>query len=246
MNREEALKRTILLFEYGSQAYGVSTKSSDHDLMGILVEPKEYVLGLKRFDQYQTSKTERSTAEDTDETIYGLRKWAALAAKGNPTVQLGLFASSYEVKTEAGQLLLDNRDAFLSKEAGRRYLGYMQSQVLALTGQKNKRTNRPELIEQFGIDTKFAYHAVRLGLQGCELMREGQIHLPMKDHNVRYLQSVRSGQVSLPALLGRISRIEGILLDEIEKSSLPDVSDYDRVNTLLAEIYETTWNANAD
>lgn len=243
MNRNEILDRTILLFEYGSRAYGIDTEFSDHDLMGIMVEPREYVLGLRKFEQYQSNSGERSTASDTDETIYGLRKWAGLAAKGNPTVQTALFASSYEVKTEAGQLLLDNRDAFLSKEAGRRYLGYMQSQRMALLGEKNKRTNRPELVDTYGWDVKYGMHMIRLGYMGIELMRSGQISLPMIPEEREMCIAIRSGSVSLSEGLALSYELEEKLLKAISKSSLPEKTNLDVVSALLSSIYLSEWSS---
>lgn len=45
-------ERTILLTKSGSQAYGTSTPTSDLDVKGVAVAPKEYYLGfLKRFEQ---------------------------------------------------------------------------------------------------------------------------------------------------------------------------------------------------
>lgn len=245
MEREEVLDRTILFFEYGSRAYGISNEASDHDLMGIAVEPEEYVLGLKKFEQYQSTNGVRSTAEDTDETIYSLRKWAGLAAKGNPTVQMALFASSYEIKTELGQMILDNRDAFISAEAGSRYLGYMQGQRLALMGQKSKRTNRPELVKEYGYDTKFAYHMLRLGFQGLELVTSGRIELPMNTYYVEYLKKVRAGEINLEEVLWQSHQLEDNLKREIASTSLPKVANYDRVNQLLIKIYKETWKNDA-
>jgi predicted nucleotidyltransferase len=245
LSYEQVKSRTILLYEYGSRLYGTDTEESDHDLMGIMVEPKEYVLGLEQFDQYQTVKSARSTVDDVDETIYSLRKWATLAAKGNPTVQMALFASSYEVSTSLGALIVSSKDVFLSKEAGKRYLGYMSGQRKAMTGERNKRTNRPELVNKYGYDTKFAYHMLRLGLQGVELMDTGAIELPMKPKNIEYLLAVRSGDVSLDEVFASADRLAVLLEDAINNSRLPEFANYSKVNNLLTTIYEETWKHDA-
>lgn len=54
---------------------------------------------------------------------------------------------------------------------------------------------RPELVERFGYDTKFAMHAVRLGLQGVEYVETGKITLPSPD--AQLLQAIRSGAFAI-------------------------------------------------
>ena len=48
-----------------------------------------------------------------------------------------------------------------------------------MTGQAGAHTNRPELVAVHGYDTKYAMHALRLGLQGIELLTTGRITLPV-------------------------------------------------------------------
>ena len=45
-----------------------------------------------------------------------------------------------------------------------------------MTGQAGAHTNRPELVAAHGYDTKYAMHALRLGLQGIELLTTGSHH----------------------------------------------------------------------
>lgn len=245
MEREQVLDRTIMLFEYGSRAHGTHTEFSDRDVMGIAIEPPSYVIGLNTWEQLQTStapKNERSTGADTDTTIYSLRKWARLAAKGNPTVLTALFAPEYEVLSNPfGTTLIEHRDAFISKEAGERFLGYMGSQRQALVGMRNKRTNRPELVHTHGYDTKFGYHMIRLGLQGIELMNTGKITLPMEDGQRDYLVSVRNGEVSKEELLRQSYEVEYLLKEAILASSLPDITNIDNINNLVIATYEFYW-----
>jgi uncharacterized protein len=43
-----------------------------------------------------------------------------------------------------------------------------------MTGGAGAHTNRPELVAVHGYDTKYAMHALRLGLQGIELLTTGR------------------------------------------------------------------------
>jgi hypothetical protein len=107
-----------------------------------------------------------------DVVIYSARKWARLAVDGNPTVLLVLFVPDEEVvfRAEAGAELVANADRFVSRLAAVRFLGYLRGQKAAMTSQSGAHTNRPELVAVHGYDTKYAMHALRLGLQGVEVL----------------------------------------------------------------------------
>ena len=171
--------------------------------MGICLEPARFVTGLARvpaglgadrtvaFEQYERHTVwdapggvaNRSGAGDLDVIIYSARKWARLALDGNPTVLLILFVPDAEVvvRTAVGAELVDHAHRFVSRLAGRRFLGYLQSQKAAMTGEVGAHTNRPELVARHGYDTKFAMHALRLGMQGIELLTTGRITLPVPE-----------------------------------------------------------------
>lgn len=241
-------EKIILKMEYGSRAHGTNTVDSDSDFMGVFVEPREYVTGVLHMDTQERKsavKGERSTSVDHDTVLYPLRKWAALAAKGNPTVLTILFGdeAKYEVLTASGMNLLMHRDWFLSKQAGERFLGYMISQRKALLGERNKKTNRPELVHKHGYDTKFAYHMLRLGIQGIEMMVTHELSLPMIPQNVKELLQVRNGEVDKDEMLEWSYKLEKNLREDIELSSLPDEPNVTEINKLLHKIYETEWRA---
>lgn len=235
----------ILRGEYGSRAYGTDTVDSDRDMVEVVVEPKEYVTGLSTWDTKQGSTAEkgsRSTRIDTDTTVYGLHKFADLAVTGNPSVLAILFLSEYETLTGSGKLLVDNRDLCVSKSAGRRFLGYMTSQRDAMTGARNKRTNRPELVHKHGYDSKFAYHMVRLGLLGCELLETGHITLPMNQDFVDTCMTIRNGEWSKEDVLEESYALEARLERLLETSELPDKGDRDKMSQLLHTIYINEWS----
>lgn len=235
-----------LLFraEYGSRAYGTHNEFSDRDVVEVVIEPKEFITGLFDFNNKMTHTApdgERSTKDDTDTTTYGLQKFADLAVEGNPSVLATLFVHDYEVVHPLGQILVDNRNLFVSKNAGKKFLGYMTSQRMAMTGQKNKRTNRPELVHTHGYDTKFAYHMIRLGILGKELMETGEIQLPMGEENVALLMSIREGRMTKDEVLAFSYALETELEEAIEKSELPERGDRVGVSKLLHFLYLTDW-----
>lgn len=224
----------ILECEYGSQAYGLATKDSDSDLLAVNVESPKYVTGL------QESKTKRETtagdgnrsqAGDTDRTIHPLRKWASLCAGGNPTILTTLFVPHYTVSTDHSLNFILHRDAFISKKAGYAHLGYMNSQLKALQGK----------VAMIG-NTKFAYHAVRLGVQGIQLMEHGMYTLPFEGEDRKLFMDIRNGELGKQEVVYLIEDYAKQLKKSIDNTKLPDNADYERINTLLHKVYQTEWD----
>lgn len=117
-------KSTIFLTNHGSHAYGTSLPTSDHDVRGIMIAPKEYYLGC-------TMVCEQAEQSDPDLVIYELRKFMKLGADANPNVLELLYTdpSDHHIVTPIGQMLLDNRDLFLSKKVRHTFQGYAHSQM---------------------------------------------------------------------------------------------------------------------
>ncbi|SLC05051.1 Predicted nucleotidyltransferase [Mycobacteroides abscessus subsp. massiliense] len=245
-------ENTILRGQVGSGLHGVTTGDDDRDEMGICIEPPEAVIGLEKFEQY-IYRTQpdgaRSGPGDLDLCVYSLRKWMKLAAEGNPTVLMMLWIPDSEltVKTELGVELQAASELFITKQAGRKFLGYLNSQREGLEGTHHRHTNRPELIEQYGFDTKYAYHALRLGIQGIEFLTERRIHLPMKPSNIDALLCVRRGQTTLAEVLNWLESLTRGLEHLIEKApsrDVPDAPDWDRINAWLVNMYQRHWRTS--
>ena len=233
MDRSRVEENMILYGTTGSRAYGTHTPDSDYDKMGVFVEPKDYVMGLYEI-QHSTDKTEGS-----DNTAYSLRKFVRLAAKGNPTVMELLWLPHYDIKTPVGDIVRNFREYFVSKDSGKRYLGYLHSQKQSLTGQKTHAVKRPDLIERYGYDTKFAMHAVRLGMQGIEFLSEGRIKLPIQGDDLKTLLAIRSGKFSKIEVLEIIDDLEADLNHCIDRCTLKVDTDY--INKQLIAAYELHW-----
>lgn len=185
----------------------------------------------------------RSGAGDLDVIIYSARKWAWLALAGNPTVLLVLFVPDEEVvfRNEAGAELVGNAHRFVSRLAAGRFLGYLRAQQAAMTGQARAHTNRPELVAVHGYDTKYAMHAVRLGLQGIEFLTTGRISLPVPEPHRAYLRAIRRGEVPLAEVLDAISSAETQLTQLRQTTSVPEQPDRGWVDDWLHRSYLNFW-----
>ena len=237
----------ILRAEVGSRAYGTHNEFSDTDLAEIVIEPPEYVTGLSTWDikMVQTAgEGNRSTKDDTDTTIYGLNKFCSLAAAGNPSVLSILFLGddSYDILEPAAQTLIKYRDMFVSQAAVRRHLGYMTSQRAAFTGMRNKRTNRPELIHQFGYDSKFGYHMIRLGMLGLEVCKTGTMTLPMEESDVATLMDIRNGVPSKEDILALSEALELSIELALETTTLPEKANFDEISKIMHSLYLQEWS----
>jgi uncharacterized protein len=256
----------ILRVQVGSGVHGTSiTGQDDRDEMGLCLEPPQFVTGLARvpdglggpahsvrFEQYERHTAwdrpggvaNRSGAGDLDVIIYSARKWARLALAGNPTVLLVLFVPDEEVvfRNEAGAELTANADRFVSRLAASRYLGYLQGQKAAMTGGPGAHTNRPELVAVHGYDTKYAMHALRLGLQGIDLLSTGRITLPVPEPDRAYLRSIRRGERPLTEVLQAINDAEARLAALAEGSAMADQPDRAWVDAWLHRAYLRFWD----
>ncbi len=116
---------TTVIFEtlHGSRAYNLDTPTSDTDLKGIVVGPREWYLGyLKAPEQLELSP---------DHVRYDLRKFMRLAAAGNPTLIELLWTrpAHHRVVTAEGEELLAMRTSLLSRRVAQRFCGYAMSQL---------------------------------------------------------------------------------------------------------------------
>jgi hypothetical protein len=137
--------------------------------------------------------------------------------------------------------LASNAHRFVSRLAASRFLGYLQAQKAAMTGQAGAHTSRPELVAAHGYDTKYAMHALRLGLQGIEFLTTGRITLPVPEPHRAYLRSIRQGHVPLAEILDAIAGAEEHLARLREHSAVADQPHRAWVDDWLHRGYLNFW-----
>jgi hypothetical protein len=223
-------------------------EQDDRDEMGICIEPREYVIGLQRFEQYITRtqpEGHRSGPGDLDLTIYSARKWMNLALAGNPTILLPLFVpdDAIMVLHPVAEHLLAHPEMIISRQAGDRFLGYLNRQRLSLLSRdgKGRDVTRAELVGQYGFDTKFAGHMVRLGLQGVELMETGRITLPVPEPWRTWIKDLRVGKHTQAEALEVTVSLEEALKRLRTTSDLPERPDRAAADRWLISAYERIW-----
>ena len=236
----------------GSTLHGTSVDDGleDWDLMAIVVERPRQFVGFSETDTWvHRTKPDgvRSVAGDIDLAVYGLRKFLRLALKGNPTILTAFFAPEqfikrYDVRGRQMQAL---HPYVISKQCYAPFRGYMKQQherLLGLRGQRN--VTRPELVEKYGYDTKYAGHIVRLGLQGEELLSTGRLTLPMPPEQRDLVVSIRTGGYSLAGVSQLIIDAEKRIEAAMQKSTLPENPDRKTVEKWMLRTYLSAWRAH--
>lgn len=244
----------------GSVAYGVSSDTSDMDVYGWAIPPKEdifphlrgEILGfgrqLKRFEQYQDHHIEERDAlaghgRTHDLTIFSIVKFFNLAMENNPNIIDSLFTPANCVLhcTRVGSIVRENRRLFLHKGAWPKFKGYAYSQLHKLAI-KEPTGKRAELVEKHGFDTKFGYHVVRLIGEVEQLLMEGDIDLQRGNEQ---LKSIRRGEWTEERLrqwfTDKESRLEQLYLE----STLRATPDEEAIKALLLACLEEHYGSLA-
>jgi hypothetical protein len=247
-----AYRNEILRTVVGSGVHGIAVEGTDdHDEMGIFIEPSSIVIGLDTPMDHYIARTQpegaRSGPGDIDRTIYSLRKYLRLAVKGNPTALLPLFAPPKDVlvRTPLGESLRGMRYSFLSMDAARRFLGYMEAQRQRMMGEGRQSAvpNRPELVERYGWDVKYGSHALRLAYQGLEIVRTAHLTLPLPEE-IRYrVLSVKAGEFSRADVALEILNLEEEVDRRLRTSDtpLPEHADVAQISAWSVLAHQRHW-----
>lgn len=146
MTINEVKEKNLLAYEYvrGSQLYNTALppvngiEQSDIDYGGVYIAPTEMLLGLSENYEPQVSDDKH------DITYYELGRWVELLMKANPNALESLFIPEDKIVGKvhpAIQLIIDNRDLFLTKEAIKSTSGYAKTQCARAKGHNKKCVN---------------------------------------------------------------------------------------------------------
>jgi hypothetical protein len=102
-------------------------------------------------------------------------------------------------------------------------------------------SGRADRLDLHGYDTKYAMHALRLGLQGIELLTTGRITLPVPEPHRAYLRSIRRGERPLAEVLGAITSAETRLTELRDSPAIADQPDRRWVDAWLHRSYLDFW-----
>jgi predicted nucleotidyltransferase len=245
--------QTVLLCEVGSTLYGTNIEGQDDlDQMGVFIPSFDEVVGFKTRDHsiYRTQpEGVRSGHGDIDRTLYSLRRFLGLALKSNPSILVALFVPPERcpIYTPLGSELQSMAEHLISKQVFNPYYKYALNQLDRLEksyagGSPGHMAKRPELIEAHGFDTKYAMHVYRLAVQGVEILKTGQVTLPMPEHDREIAQLIRRGEFTFERTRSIIQGALGAMTHAVEISPLPEKPDVEYVEDWMIDAHAFFWS----
>lgn len=242
---KDFVDKSILFGYRGSQAHGTwrpptdPTSIDDVDLMGVTIGPIEQYLGFPKQETWERMEQDASTGLLYDIVVYDIKHFIKLITKMNPNVlsMLWLKPNYYNKMTPAGQMLIDNRDIFRSKQIYHSFTGYAHSQFHKMIHGAHKGwmgDKRKKLVDRFGYDTKNSSHGIRIMKMGIEFLATGELNVSREDNT--YLVDIKQGKYSLEYIKKEADRLFEVAQTALVNSELPDRVDEKKAEQLLVDI----------
>lgn len=213
----------------------------DKDTMAICVPPIDYYTGLR---EYGSRSTKEIVRDPWDIVIYECRKAVKMLSSGNPNIlpMLWLSENYYIVRTNAGNVLIENRNAFVSRHAYKPFVGYANDQLykmehLAFEGYMGEK--RKQLVEQHGYDTKNAAHLIRLLRMGIEFLTTGDLVVDRGGLDATELLAIKHGEWPLERVKEEAARLFKRAEYAMDRSRLPTRPDPDTINDICVTVIRT-------
>lgn len=235
----------------GSFAYGVSSDSSDMDIYGWCIPPKDMIFPhlrgiipgfgtqIQKFEQFEQHHVEEKDRRKVyDLNIYNIIKYFQLVMENNPNMVDSLFTHESCVlhATKLARHVRDNRKIFLHKGSWHKFKGYAYSQMHKMELKNPQEgSKRWESVQKYGFDVKFAYHVVRLLNEAEQILTEGDIDLM---RNNEQLKAIRRGDWTMEQVKQHFFDNQKNIEDVYLKSTLRHKPVESEIKKLLMEVLE--------
>ena len=248
--------------EVGSVAYGTSIDASDLDIYGFCIPPQHilfpHLVGIipgfdrhvQSFDQYQQHhivdpEAHAGKGQEYDMSIYNIVKYFRLCLDGNPNMVDSLFTAQDCVRfqTPLAVMVREGRYLFLSMNLVSKFRGYSLSQIKKMQN-KSPASKRYWMIEKYGLDLKFAAHAMRLLLELEQILETGDLDL-RRDKEL--LKAVRRGDWTKEEVIDWVDS-KALHLEKVRDSNnvLPSKPREHEVKELLLNCLEHHYGSLGD
>jgi predicted nucleotidyltransferase len=230
--------------------YGTYTEQSDDDITGVFVEDPIYCLGRERCDvvEFKTNSSssgKRNQKGDMDYKFYSLTKFIELALHNNPNTLELLFAPDNCIlyKTNIWDILLQNKDLFISLKSYHSFKGYAFSQMKRLGIKSGNSTGRKDLIDLYQYDPKMCSHTFRLYYECIQLLKENQITLPLNEKReiLHIKQGGYPGKEGLEVLRSKALDLEKLCDKVYAESKLRHTPDHKAISSLQMDLLLRYW-----
>lgn len=237
----------------GSIAYATNVDTSDFDIYGVCIPPKNtifphlegHILGFgkspPKFENWQRHHIQDPDAgggkgRSYDLNFYSIIHYFQLCMDCNPNMIDSLFTPRRCVlyTNSIGELIRENRKLFLHKGAWHRFKGFSYSQMHKMQSM-DRTSKRAEIVKEFGYDVKFASHTVRLMNEIEQILVEGDLDL---ERNSEQLRSIRRGEWTIQQIKTYFNDKEKQLEELYLKSELPKFPNEDKIKKVLLQCLE--------
>lgn len=137
MNLDQLRQSGMIIFDgiVGSQAYGISTPTSDVDKKGVFIQSLDSILGIGYIEQINDEKN--------DQTFYEVRRFLELLRSNNPNILelLNLPEDCITFKDPIFDMILEHKEKFITKICKNSFGGYAVDQIKKARGMNKKIVN---------------------------------------------------------------------------------------------------------
>lgn len=214
----------------------------DKDVMTICIPPLSHYFALREYGSRGTKEIKR---DEWDIVVYEFKKFVSLLKKGNPNVVslLWLDSNHYLKRTTVGDMLIEHRWMFNSRQVYHSFVGYSYSQLhrmthLAFKGYMGDK--RKQLVEKFGYDTKNAAHLIRLMRMCIEFLYEEKFFVSRHDN--QQLLEIKRGEWPLEKVKEEADLLFKRAEVAYEKTKLPVEPDHYLIENLMVGIMRDFYN----
>ena len=218
----------LLIVVVGSQAYGTNIPTSDFDFSGVFCQSQDDIYGFGYVEQIEEKKEkgEFEKRDKDDAVFYEVKRFLQLLQTANPTVLSILFSPEDCIvyKHPIFDLIISERNKFVTKMCRNSFAGYCVSQLRKASGQDKKnnwekeRTQRKTVLDFCFTTYKQGSIPIKEWLKEKGLKQElcGLVHIA----HMKYMYSVFYDETGWKHYKGIVSDEE--TSNDISLSSVPD------------------------
>ena len=222
----------VVLALMGSHSHGTylppeePNAVDDVDLMGFVVPPLEYHIGLPRWQHWTFQ------FEELDVVLYSLDKAVRLLLKSNPNIVGLLWLARKSTCTDTRS----SRSFALGATSSRRRKPQHRSPATRPISSSEWKRSRKAMVRKYQYDVKNAAHLIRLLRMGAEFIATGTLQV-YRISDADELKIIKRGGWTLDQVKAEAGRLFELVEEARGRSTLPVGPDVEAANALLMELH---------
>lgn len=225
---------SILLGWRGSYAHGMAEEGSDKDLISVTVPPISYYMGLETMGNQGSKEFKR---DEWDVVAHEPRKFVRMLIKGSVDAMtlLWLPASGFLQMTQAGMMLIQDREKFLSRKMLMRMGdGFVLNHL-----------NKHSLMTDPGVRRgTYTCKDAMMNVRSLEFLIPAlaYAHVEVGAADPSVLLDIKHGKWSIEAIHARVLALKAQLQAAYIKSPLPEEVDQAWASDLCCRVINQAWD----